>query len=117
MEIINCCKAFIIGVFFTLIIFFTGVIIKDKKPINKIHFYVVRNNSEAQIYGSRYSLFLGKPLRMEENGEKYWASSVQNHCIWLCYGVHFKCFGLNINDFRNLKWEDEPVEVFVNLKA
>ena len=27
---------------------------------------------------------------------------------------HFSKFGLNINDYDNLKWEDEPVEVFVN---
>lgn len=43
MEIIIYCKAFIIGMFFTLIIFFTGAVLKDKKPINKVHFYVARD--------------------------------------------------------------------------
>lgn len=28
----------------------------------------------------------------------------------------FQKFGLNPDDFNNLKWEDEPVEVFLNLK-
>ena len=27
----------------------------------------------------------------------------------------FKGFGLNKNDFDNLKWEDEPLEVFITL--
>lgn len=28
----------------------------------------------------------------------------------------FKGFGLNENDYANLKWEDEPVEVFINME-
>ena len=28
----------------------------------------------------------------------------------------FKYFGLNENDYGNLKWEDEPVEVFLNME-
>lgn len=25
-------------------------------------------------------------------------------------------FGLNIDDFENLKWDDKPVEVYINLE-
>ena len=28
----------------------------------------------------------------------------------------FDCFGLNEKDYANLKWEDEPVEVFINME-
>ena len=28
----------------------------------------------------------------------------------------FKMFGLNQDDFKDLKWEDEPVEVFLNME-
>ena len=28
----------------------------------------------------------------------------------------FHIFGLNKNDFNYLKWEDEPVEVFLNME-
>ena len=28
----------------------------------------------------------------------------------------FSKFGLNVRDFDNLKWEDEPVEVFINME-
>ena len=44
----------------------------------------------------------------------------------LFYGIHvrigsiifcsLKSFGLNPDDFKDLKWEDEPVEVFVNME-
>lgn len=55
-------------------------------------------------------LHIGKPFRdsleFSNNSEIY-------------YRLHsdsFKYFGLNENDYINLKWEDEPVEVFVNIK-
>lgn len=28
----------------------------------------------------------------------------------------FEYFGLNENDYANLKWEDEPIEVFINIE-
>ena len=29
---------------------------------------------------------------------------------------YFSNYGLDVNDYANLKWEDEPVEVFLNLE-
>ena len=29
---------------------------------------------------------------------------------------NFKNFGLNENDYKDLKWEDEPLEVFINME-
>ena len=29
--------------------------------------------------------------------------------------INFRCFGLDEKDYVNLKWEDEPVEVFINM--
>ena len=31
-------------------------------------------------------------------------------------GYPISKYGLNENDYANLKWEDEPVEVFLNLE-
>ena len=28
---------------------------------------------------------------------------------------YFSNYGLDVNDYANLKWQDEPVEVFLNL--
>lgn len=30
--------------------------------------------------------------------------------------INFYSFGLNKDDYANIKWEDEPVEVFINIK-
>lgn len=73
---------------------------------NKVHFYVARDK------GGLIFLYLGKPER-------------RYHCFMNGCGVnsgyiatksHFKDFGLNPNDFKNLKWEDEPIEVFLNME-
>lgn len=71
---------------------------------NKVHFYVARDK-----YGSLF-LYLGKPFRGIERFHEY-----QNGCI-ITGDNNFYNFDLNKNDFDNLKWEDEPVEVFLNIK-
>ena len=72
------------------------------EPKNKVRFYVARDMS-----GSLW-LYMGKPIRFENffargRGEILLSSD------------SFPKFGLNVYDFDNLKWEDEPVEVFLNM--
>ena len=73
-------------------------------PKNKIHFYVARDkNGELWLYickPNRYMSTFGSPL----------SSLFTFPCNT------FDCFGLNENDFDNLKWEDEPVEVFIKME-
>lgn len=104
MEIIIYCKAFIIGVFFTLIIFLTGEIIKDRKSINKVHFYVARDKNGILW------LYIGKPIR------KTYAFFSGDCGKILISSEEFSKYGLNTHDFDYLKWEDDPVEVFLNLE-
>lgn len=73
--------------------------IKLAKPRNNVHFYVARHKD-----GSLW-LYIGKPYFFKD--------------AKICYAtgnssLEFEDFGLNINDYDNLKWEDDPVEVFVN---
>lgn len=73
--------------------------IKLAKPRNNVHFYVARHKD-----GSLW-LYIGKP---------YWCKGAKR-----CYttgnsSLEFEDYGLNMNDYDNLKWEDDPVEVFVN---
>lgn len=72
---------------------------------NKLHFYVARDK-DGKLY-----LYLGKPLR--DYGE--FIGDLTKGSIVLT-GYHFNKFGLNKNDYAKLKWEDEPVEVFINLE-
>lgn len=74
------------------------------KPKNNVHFYVARDKS-----GSLY-LHVGKPFR---------SSVVFSNSLEMYYRLYddsFKYIGLNEKDYNNLKWEDEPVEVFLNIK-
>ena len=56
-------------------------------------------------------LYLGKPLRRYNE----FIGDLTRGSIALT-DYHFNKFGLNKNDYAKLKWEDEPVEVFLNLE-
>lgn len=72
---------------------------------NKIHFYVARDkNGELWLY-------IGKPFRA---GTRFCPSVRKG--IFVITRYNLKSFGLNEDDYANLKWEDEPVEVFVNME-
>lgn len=106
-EIINCCIAFIIGVFFVLIVFFISAIIEDKKPKNKVHFYVTceLNNSGEIIR----SLWIGKPYYTKD--KKFVAGA---YCHLLDVNSCFNFYNLNYSDFEDMK-NGEIREVFLNL--
>ena len=72
------------------------------KPRNRVHFYVTRDKN-----GSLW-LYIGKPIRCDTV-----FASQTSVCL---ISKDFQYFGLNKNDYSNLKWEDEPLEVFVNIK-
>ena len=77
---------------------------KKNNTKNNVHFYVARDK-----YDNVLCLYLGKPLR---NIDTF------HPCAEGCtvdVGEYFFNFGLNHKDFEHLKFEDEPVEVFLNL--
>ena len=88
-----------------VIVFYYECRIRRTELRNKVHFYVARDKS-GKIY-----LYFCKPER-------------QSSCFMSLHGTcsnciadesYFKNFGLNLDDFKDLKWEDEPVEVFINM--
>ena len=102
---IYCFISFIIGAVFMLATLCIVAISKDKEPRNKVHFYVARDKN------NKLWLYIGKPIR----DDTIFKSDLYKGCIGLTH-LNFKCFGLNENDYANLKWEDEPIEVFINMK-
>lgn len=76
------------------------------KKKNKVRFYVVRDK-KGMLW-----LYSCKPIRFKH----YWdfESNVYDGPVYASF--RFKDFGLNIDDYKDLKWEDEPVEVFLNLE-
>lgn len=71
---------------------------------NKVHFYVARDKDKTLW------LYLGKPVRKDD----YFCHNIYSKVIANHHG--FKYLGLNIDDYKDLKWEDEPKEVFLNLE-
>lgn len=99
----------VIGAVIGLIIIRTIYLILEvhrrTKPRNHVHFYVARDK-----YGILY-LYLGKPTR----GTAFFISFVHPSAL-ICRSDMFDSFGLKEKDYANLKWEDDPVEVFVNME-
>ena len=78
---------------------------KIREMRNKVHFYVARDKN------GELSLYLTKPVRHSSR----FCSSIYGQVIAL--EQYFENFNLKVEDFKDIKWEDEPVEVFVSIKS
>lgn len=77
--------------------------IRHFRQRNKVHFYVARDKN-----GGLW-LYLNKPVRTDS----FFSCS---HGQILSASENFSKYDLNVLDYVNLKWEDEPIEVFVNME-
>ena len=67
----------------------------------------------ARDKNSDLYLYLSKPVRSGS-----WFYPDQKFCGGLIASEqNFKNFYLKVEDFKYLKWDDEPVEVFLNLNS
>lgn len=93
----------LINTFLLLLLIVWIYLIQNEKK-NDVHFYVARDRN-GELY-----LYLGMPSRSEiewlNNGDCNIAASEKN----------FHKYSLCPEDFKALKWEDEPQEVFVTVK-
>ena len=99
-----CFISFILGAMFMFVAFCIAAMGKVQEPMNKVHFYVARDKNDNLF------LYLKKPIR----ASNYFIS--RSGGMLLLATKNFSECGLNPNDFKDLKWEDEPVEVFINMK-
>ena len=84
---------------------------KIRRMRNKVHFYVARDKN------GKLWLYMGKPIRGDDIfyiNDIFYIDISKGSMGITCH--KFKLFGLNENDYKDLKWEDEPVEVFVNME-
>ena len=77
---------------------------KSEKPVNRVHFYLARDKNVELL------LYMSKPFRGINRFHEH-----QNGCI-ITSDDDLSNFGLNKDDYANLKWEDEPVEVFIKME-
>ena len=104
-EVYIAIIAFFIGAFAMFTFIAISASLKEDKT-NKVHFYVARDKNKTLW------LFLGKPIK-DEDCERYIPCRGGNAIIGR---DRFKDFNLNPNDFKNLSFDDNPVEVFLNLE-
>ena len=110
MEVLNnfssiyCFITFILGAMFMFAAFCIAAMCKTQESKNKVHFYVARDENDELF------LYMGKPFRGINKFHPY-----HNGCI-ITSDDDLSNFGLNKDNYANLKWEDEPVEVFLNLE-
>ena len=77
---------------------------KFSKKRNRVHFYVARDDK------GRLWLYISKPIRAALG----FIPNINGRILAL--EGEFSKYGLDTNDYDNLKWEDDPVEVFGNME-
>ena len=106
MDWIMLVIAFIIGAISMFMLVCISYAAKQEEPKNMVHFYIARDkNDELWLY-------MGKPIRIDDQFSHYPSEGIKA----LACDSSLKIYGLNENDYANLKWEDEPLEVFVNME-
>lgn len=103
-----------VDIFLFIILFVYGfavilmgcVALKNKKPKNKVHFYITHEVSE---YGDIIrTLWLGKPYCTKEKNPHFYGHAI-------AYNGSLSFFNLNYSDFEDMK-NGEIREVFVNIE-
>ena len=102
--VIACIISFIVGAMLMLWAIGLMSCLKDKKLRNNVHFYVARDKDGV------LALWLGKPHR----GKYYWIT--EGNKMLIGAAIELNLYGLNIEDYKDLKWEDKPKEVFLKLE-
>lgn len=97
--------AFILGAIAMFVMFCMGYTAKQDEPVNKVRFYVARDKDGT------LRLYMGRPIRRESAFVSCWKEGGK------CMGLDddLRMYGLNENDYEDITWECEPLEVFINI--
>ena len=106
MNLIMLVIAFVFGAIVMFVTICIGYTAKQEEPVNRVRFYVARDKN------GRLYLYLCKPIR----DEFLFLSCHISGGRCLGSDSELAMYGLNENDYKDLKWEDEPLEVFVNME-
>ena len=100
-------------IFISTLTFIAGSLITlwfiDSKVIkvkNKVHFYVARDKDKTLW------LYIGRPIK----DEVFKSFTFNERGGVIMSWNWFERLGLNRDDYKDLKWEDGPKEVFLNLE-
>ena len=105
---IHCLISFIIVAVLMLVALAIAAMGKDDEPRNKVRFFVTRDNDDA--FRNPPVLWVGVPKK-----DSVWWSVTETSKPLAFSEEGFKHYGLNYEDFFNMK-EGEIREVFINLE-
>lgn len=108
--IIACIISFVIGAMLMMCAIGLMSCQKDKKPRNKVRFFVTYDENLGTI---KLRLWLGRPKWSKAN--KLWVDDDEHTTMLLAVKQYFKDFNLNKDDFADMK-NGEIREVFLNLE-
>ena len=109
MNILLISSVFILAF---IIVFCYECKIRRTEPKNKVHFYIAKNRNGERL------LFLGKPVRNKYKGT--WNTAYPFGVLLAVDDPRsltpFSYYYIEKN-YDNITWDDEPVEVFLNLEG
>lgn len=100
----NILLVFLILIIMFIIVFYYEHKIRNlsAKSKNNVHFYVARDKND------KLWLYINKPIRVKD----VFVSAINIDLTYHnCHDL-----GLNKNDYSDLKWDDDPIEVFINME-
>lgn len=97
--------AFILGAIVMFVMFCMGYTAKQEEPVNKVRFYVARGKDGI------LRLYMGKPIRRESSFGSCWKEGGK----YIGLDSDLRVYGLNENDYADITWECEPLEVFISM--
>ena len=105
MDWIILVIAFILGAISMFMMVCIVYSAKQEEPANRVHFYAARDKNGLLHF------YIGKPVR---DDTEFCTSIYKGVMVLSRYTQEF--LGLNEDNYKNLKWEDEPLEVFINME-
>ena len=106
MNWIMLVVAFILGAISMFMMVCIGYAAKQEEPVNRVHFYVARDKDKTLW------LYIGRPIK----DEVFKSFTFNERGGVIMSWNWFERLGLNRDDYKDLKWEDGPKEVFLNLE-
>ena len=112
MEKIICIILLVLYGVIMLMMCCIALLKRKGKPKNKVHFYIAKNSNGERL------LFLGKPVRNKYKGT--WNTAYPFGVLLAVDDPRsltpFSYYYIEKN-YDNLTWDDEPIEVFLNLEG
>lgn len=107
--VIACIISFVVGALIMMCAIGMVAIQKDRKPRNKVRFFVAKDKEYTRLY-------IGEPVLCDYRNVFYsYFHKDKYPSVTIALEAGLKDFGLNLDDFSDMK-EGEIREIYINLE-